>query len=271
MAQVRASPTMIWGWFDLEEMKAWHLIFPLTLESRRLGYLPLSDPAWLEWENPWWIFPSDRLSVTEAKVFNWRALSPLLLAQRLSELGLEENGVGRRIWIPRTMAVRCWGNEVSKALVLIDPSMSRFSLMLCSRERNLGILEHVATFAKGVDWPWKLLREVGWCLLSTAKAQTQLDVSNLYPIISPMKIILWNCRGALNLRFHTVLTELINAHSPSIVIVTETRVGGERAKEITSRLPFDEALHADTVGYSGGIWVLWNSDEVEVTQLAKTE
>ena len=67
------------------------------------------------------------------------------------------------------------------------------------------------------------------------------------------------------------MTELINTHSPSIVIVIETGVGGERTKEITNRLPFDGALHTDTVGYSGGIWVLWNSDEVEVTQLAKTE
>ena len=51
----------------------------------------------------------------------------------------------------------------------------------------------------------------------------------------------------------------------------ETGVGGERAKDITDRLPFDGALHADTIGYSGGIWVLWKSDDVEVTQLAKTE
>ena len=55
------------------------------------------------------------------------------------------------------------------------------------------------------------------------------------------------------------------------MIVIETGVGGERTKEITNRLPFDGALHTDTVGYSGGIWVLWNSDEVEVTQLAKTK
>ena len=68
-----------------------------------------------------------------------------------------------------------------------------------------------------------------------------------------MKIILWNCRGALNPRFHTILMELINAHSPSIVIVIETRVEGERAKEITNRLHFDGALHADTVGYFSGI------------------
>lgn len=48
-------------------------------------------------------------------------------------------------------------------------------------------------------------------------------------------------------------------------------MGGDKAKDIIDRLPFDGALHADTIGYSGGIWVLWNSDEVEITQLAKTE
>ena len=37
------------------------------------------------------------------------------------------------------------------------------------------------------------------------------------------------------------------------------------------RLPFDGALHVNTIGYSGGIWVLWKSNAVEVTQLAKTE
>ena len=55
------------------------------------------------------------------------------------------------------------------------------------------------------------------------------------------------------------------------MVVTETRVEGERAKQITDHLPFDRAIHVDTIGYSGGIWLLWNSDTVEVTQLAKTE
>ena len=75
----------------------------------------------------------------------------------------------------------------------------------------------------------------------------------------------------MNPRFHNVLSDLLNRHSPAIVVVTETRMGGERAKAITDRLPFDRAIHADTIGYSSGIWVLWNSAVVEVTQLAKTE
>ena len=56
-----------------------------------------------------------------------------------------------------------------------------------------------------------------------------------------------------------------------MVIITKTRVGGNRAKEITNTLPFDGAIHIDTIGYAGGLWLLWKSEEVEVTQLAKTE
>ena len=59
--------------------------------------------------------------------------------------------------------------------------------------------------------------------------------------------------------------------NPSIVIVTKTRIGGLRAKDITDRLPFDRAIHIDTIGYARGLWLLWNLDVVEVTQLAKTK
>nr|XP_023928564.1 uncharacterized protein LOC112039890 [Quercus suber] len=51
----------------------------------------------------------------------------------------------------------------------------------------------------------------------------------------------------------------------------ETRLGGDRAKEITDRLPFDSAIHTDTIGRAGGLWLLCNSDRVEVNHLASTE
>ena len=80
-----------------------------------------------------------------------------------------------------------------------------------------------------------------------------------------------HCKGALNPNFRRSITDLINCHSPSLLIVTETRVGGARAKEITDSLPFDGAMHTDTIGYDGGIWLLWNSDVVDVSILAATE
>lgn len=51
----------------------------------------------------------------------------------------------------------------------------------------------------------------------------------------------------------------------------ETRIGGERAKEITDCLPVDGATYAETIGYAGGLWLLWDSDRVEESLLAKTE
>lgn len=42
-------------------------------------------------------------------------------------------------------------------------------------------------------------------------------------------------------------------------------------KDVSDRLPFDGVIHSDTIGYSRGIWLLWKSDTVEITQLAKME
>ena len=54
------------------------------------------------------------------------------------------------------------------------------------------------------------------------------------------------------------------------MIAMETRLGGSRVKEIIDRLPFDGALHTSTIRYAGGLWLLWNSDKVEVEALANT-
>ena len=74
--------------------------------------------------------------------------------------------------------------------------------------------------------------------------------------ILSMNIIFWNCRGALNHNFYQSVDNIIHAHSPSILVITETRVGGAKAKAITDRLPFDGAANAYTMGYAGGIWLL---------------
>ena len=86
-----------------------------------------------------------------------------------------------------------------------------------------------------------------------------------------MNIIVWNCRGARKPSFQKHVRDLVQSHDPTILVVMETRVGGERAREITDKLPFDGAIHTDTIGYSSGLWVLWNADKVEVSSLANIE
>ncbi|XP_075669878.1 uncharacterized protein LOC142639611 [Castanea sativa] len=77
--------------------------------------------------------------------------------------------------------------------------------------------------------------------------------------------------GAMKPAFKRHIRELVRFHDPAVLLVMETRIGGNRAKEITDDLPFDGAIHTDTIGYAGGLWLLWNEDRVEITQLAKTE
>ncbi|XP_030941594.1 uncharacterized protein LOC115966516 [Quercus lobata] len=78
-------------------------------------------------------------------------------------------------------------------------------------------------------------------------------------------------RGALKPSFQKHVGELVRNHNPVMLVVMETRVGGNRAKEIIDRLPFDGSVYTDTIGYSGGLWLLWDSDRVDVTPLANTK
>lgn len=63
-------------------------------------------------------------------------------------------------------------------------------------------------------------------------------------------------------QFRQTVMDLINWHMPLIMVITETRVSGARVGEIIESLPFDEAVVADTIGFTGGIWLLWRLDLV---------
>jgi len=86
-----------------------------------------------------------------------------------------------------------------------------------------------------------------------------------------MNIIVWNCRGALKPNFQDYVHDFVRQHDPAIFVVTETHIGGDRARAITNRLPFDGAIHTETIGRAGGLWLLWNSERVEVSFLASSE
>ena len=82
-----------------------------------------------------------------------------------------------------------------------------------------------------------------------------------------MNIIIWNSRGTLKPNCQRHIRDLVHDHNPAIMVVMETKIGGARAKELS----FDGAIHTNTIGYAGGLWLLWNSDKVDITELANTE
>ena len=86
-----------------------------------------------------------------------------------------------------------------------------------------------------------------------------------------MNIIVWNSRGMLKPNFQQYVRDLVIDHNPTIMVIIKTQLGGARAREIIDRLPFDGAIHTETIGYTGGLWLLWNSELVEVEHLANME
>ena len=55
------------------------------------------------------------------------------------------------------------------------------------------------------------------------------------------------------------------------MVVTETRVGGDKVGKIIKGLPFDRYITMDTIGYARGLWMLWKMEDVEVYPLSTTE
>ncbi|KAL0001244.1 hypothetical protein SO802_015025 [Lithocarpus litseifolius] len=109
----------------------------------------------------------------------------------------------------------------------------------------------------------KLIREV---ILSNLPFNF---VASIFPLI--MNMLIWNCWGALSPTFCTNASDLVRVYSPAIMIVIETKVSGDKAKRIAKRLPLDGAIFANSIGFSSGLWVLWDSNQVDVIELSSTE
>ena len=86
-----------------------------------------------------------------------------------------------------------------------------------------------------------------------------------------MNLIIWNCRRTLNPTFCNNVIDLTRIHNLAILILTETKASGDRAKRTVDRLPFNGAIFANTIGLSSGLWLLWDSSRVGVIELLMTE
>ena len=96
---------------------------------------------------------------------------------------------------------------------------------------------------------WK--KQTGWSLREEAMLMLPFNVSCTSDHSIIMNVIIWNCRGALKPNFQNHVRELVCNHNPAILVVMETHVGRERAREITNRLPFENVIHTDIIGFAG--------------------
>ncbi|KAJ7949855.1 reverse transcriptase [Quillaja saponaria] len=71
--------------------------------------------------------------------------------------------------------------------------------------------------------------------------------------------------------FDSSVHDLLRIHRPPIAIFVETRVNPLRTEGIIRRLGFDSFEKVDSHGFSGGIWLLWHSQIVQLQVLSSSD
>ena len=82
--------------------------------------------------------------------------------------------------------------------------------------------------------------------------------------VHPFNILVWNVQGAGGKEFLNIMKEHIRVHKPRLIALVETRISGARAQAICTRIGFNKSLRVEAQGFQGGIWVLWNPEEIQV-------
>ncbi|OMO51421.1 hypothetical protein CCACVL1_29805 [Corchorus capsularis] len=73
----------------------------------------------------------------------------------------------------------------------------------------------------------------------------------------PIAVLCYNARGAANPAFDQTIENLVTQYEPDLLIITETRVSGDKARDIGGK------SWIELEGFSEGIWILWDPANVE--------
>lgn len=75
----------------------------------------------------------------------------------------------------------------------------------------------------------------------------------------------WNCRGAKSGEFLRELKDFQRIHKQVIIILIEPKISVVEADSICKRIGKSHWFCSKVVGFSGGVWMLWNAVEISVT------
>lgn len=141
--------------------------------------------------------------------------------------------------------------NIMKLIQVVRPTFE-FSLLSSVSEMMIGVLQHFVTLMPGRGYSKEMIQQTRWNLREEVRL---LPAADVYPFAQSvtMNIIIWNYKAALKPSFQSNVCDLVSIHDLAILIVMETRLGKEKAKEITYMLPFQGAIHTDTIGFAGDL------------------
>jgi len=79
-----------------------------------------------------------------------------------------------------------------------------------------------------------------------------------------VRILVWNVRGTGKRNFLQEFKEHVPQHKPQIVALLETHISGVQADEVCRRSGYDSWHRSEAIGFQGGIWILWNGQDIVI-------
>lgn len=78
-------------------------------------------------------------------------------------------------------------------------------------------------------------------------------------------LLCWNCRGAKSGNFLRELKEFQKIYKPVFIILLEPKISGVEAEVVCKNLGKSHWFQSEAMGFSGGIWLLWNGGDISVS------
>lgn len=78
-------------------------------------------------------------------------------------------------------------------------------------------------------------------------------------------LLCWNCRGAKSGDFLRELKEFQKVYKPVIIVLIELKISGIEAHTVCRRIGKSHWFRSEATGFSGGIWLLWNDNDISVS------
>ncbi|KAF7824209.1 uncharacterized protein G2W53_022353 [Senna tora] len=85
-----------------------------------------------------------------------------------------------------------------------------------------------------------------------------------------MNILAWNVQGVGSTDFRRIFRDMVNLHNPTDIILTETHLSGARAEAVIPTLGFESFVRVHSMGFTGGIWLLWHPQSIHVAPIGST-
>ncbi|PKI51404.1 hypothetical protein CRG98_028200 [Punica granatum] len=87
----------------------------------------------------------------------------------------------------------------------------------------------------------------------------------LFSLSLLMRLIFWNCQGAGSGGFIRTAKEYIREERPDVMMLAEPRISGTKADRVCRKFAEFSCKRIEAQGFSRGIWVWWNSLNVNIT------